>query len=341
MQDYLNSTRRSISAFKKAADDNRLKLKPAFQRNPVWTDAQKSYLIDSILRGYPIPELYVQESTDAKGNEVFTIVDGQQRIRACLEFLEGSLSLTPDEAPDWADFTFDDLSDTDKQKLWGYNFIVRQLPDVGDNELRAIFRRLNRNVVALNQQELRHATYWGKFINCVEKISDYDQWSEIGIFTANDIRRMIDVEYISELVIAYLHGLQNKKSQLDKWYATYEKSFPDQAKVESCFHDVLGELGQILPNINKTRWRKKSDFYTLFLIFANHRSSLPLTKTKRAQAAKKLIAFGEEIDSFISTKAQASAAAKSYTGAVERAASDLANRQQRQQQLEKVLSGIF
>ncbi|NLA20066.1 DUF262 domain-containing protein [Burkholderia cepacia] len=161
MQDYLNSTRRSISAFKKAADDNRLKLKPAFQRNPVWTDAQKSYLIDSILRGYPIPELYVQESTDAKGNEVFTIVDGQQRIRACLEFLEGSLSLTPDEAPDWADFTFDDLSDTDKQKLWGYNFIVRQLPDVGDNELRAIFRRLNRNVVALNQQELRHATYWG------------------------------------------------------------------------------------------------------------------------------------------------------------------------------------
>ncbi|NLA20068.1 hypothetical protein GPU89_29015 [Burkholderia cepacia] len=53
------------------------------------------------------------------------------------------------------------------------------------------------------------------------------------------------------------------------------------------------------------------------------------------------MAFGEEIDSFISTKAQASAAAKSYTGAVERAASDLANRQQRQQQLEKVLSGIF
>lgn len=340
MQDYLNSTRRSITAFKNASDTGRLKLKPAFQRNPVWTDAQKSYLIDSILRGYPIPELYVQETTDAKGVELFTVVDGQQRIRACLDFLEGHYALTPEEAPDWPDFYFDDLSDSDKQRIWGYNFIVRQLPDVGDSELRAIFKRINRNVVALNQQELRHSTYWGPFIKLAENISDYEQWENIRIFTANDIRRMIDVEYISELMVAYLHGVQNKKSHLEKWYATYEKSFSRKSDVESVFREVLGELAQILPEISKTRWRKKSDFYSLFLVFATHRAALPLTRTKRALAGRKLIQFGEGVNNCVAggdgTKSE-----KLYAAAVEKAASDLASRDERNKQLTTLLGSVF
>lgn len=342
MQDFLNSTRRSITAFKKAADEGRLQLKPTFQRNPVWTDAQKSYLIDSILRGYPIPELYVQESTDQNGKETFTIVDGQQRIRACLEFLEGTLALTPDEAENWPSFTFDDLSADDKKKVWGYNFIVRQLPDVGDAELRAIFRRLNRNVVSLNQQELRHATYWGPFISSMEKISDYDFWSDFSIFTANDYRRMIDVEYISELAVAYLHGFQNKKIQLDKWYATYEREFPQRPDVESTFTVVLGEISQILPDIKKTRWRKKSDFYSLFLVFAKHKDQLPLTKTNRLAAQKKLIKFGSDVDAAAaSAKAATNKSVRLYTNAVEKAASDLANREKRNEELEVQLKGIL
>ena len=342
MQSFLNSTRRSVSAFKKAHDEGRLTLAPTFQRNPVWKTAQKSYLIDSILRGYPVPELYIQEAHDATGNETLTVVDGQQRIRACLEFVEGGYSLTESEAPNWPDFSFEDLTDEDKKKLYGYNFVIRQLPDVDETELRAIFRRLNRNVVALNPQELRHATYWGPFISQMEALSDHDFWTDSGIFTANDIRRMLDIEFISELAIAFLHGVQNKKSSLEKWYATYEQSYPAKSKIEKCFQRVLGELSQILPELHTTRWRKKSDFYSLFLVFAAHQDQLPLTKTNRTKAQKALVDFGAAVDLEVSQGvSHPTKAAKKYADAVEKAASDLTQRVKRGDVLEELLGKVF
>lgn len=341
MQDYLNSTRRSLSAFKAAHDEHRLEIKPRFQRNPVWTDAQKSYLIDSILRGYPIPELYIQETVASNGIEYLTVVDGQQRLRACLEFLDGRLALTPKESPEWADFRFDDLNPADKTKVYGYNFIVRQLPDVGEEELRNIFSRLNRNVVSLNQQELRHSTYWGEFITSMEKISEMDYWSTSGLFSANDIRRMLDIEFVSELSVAFLHGFPNKKAPLDKWYATYEREFPDRNKVENCFAIVLGELAAVLPNLPSTRWRKKSDFYSLFLCIAKHHEQLPLTRTARSMLGKRLLTFAEAVNKHVVDQRSGNRLVHKYTQAVERAASDLANRVKRNEALEKLLNDLW
>src|SRR6266487_1405690 len=338
MSDYLNSTRRSIAWFKQAHDGNRLEMKPPFQRNPVWTEAQKSYLIDSVLRGYPIPELYLQDVVSEDGTERHIIVDGQQRIRACLEFIEGKFGLDPKEVPDWADLKFDDLTPDDRKRIYGYNFIARQLPQVPDEELRIIFTRLNRNTVVLNKQELRHATYWGEFIKAMEALAEVEWWSRSGIFTANDVRRMLDIEFISELAIAYIHGPQNKKSSLDKWYEAYEREFPDKQRVESVFQTVLGELTHILPLFSLTRWRKKSDFYTLFTVLAAHEKSLPLTKEGRTTATKAFDAFGREVDSFLARGASDSKDAQDYGYAVERAASDLANRKERARVLEKVVA---
>src|SRR6186713_535189 len=109
MSDYLNSTRRSVAWLKNIHDKGQLEIKPPFQRNPVWTDPQKSFLIDTILRGYPIPELYMQESVSEEGAEHYVVVDGQQRVRACLEFVEGQFALDADQAPQWPDTKFDDL----------------------------------------------------------------------------------------------------------------------------------------------------------------------------------------------------------------------------------------
>ena len=341
MQDFLNSTRRSISAIKKAHDQGRLIMKPPFQRNPVWTDAQKSYLIDTILRGYPIPEIYLQENVDENGEEIYIIVDGQQRLRACLEFIEGKFSLSAKEVPDWADLTFDELLGPDKKQIYGYNFIVRQLPNAADEQLRVIFKRLNRNVVALNRQELRHATYWGPFITSMEALSDLDYWSIAGIFTANDIRRMLDIEYVSEIAVAYLHGLPNKKSTLDKWYETYEKEYQEQAKVNSCFNSVLGELSKIIPNIVHTRWRKKSDFYSLFLCLAKHEADLPMSKTGRALAQKKLEKFGQDVNASLAKPNTGGMLVRKYVKAVEKAASDLGSRQKRADVLEALLNSVW
>lgn len=341
MSDYLNSTRRSIAWFKQAHDSKHLEMNPPFQRNPIWTEAQKSYLIDSVLRGYPIPELYMQDLVSEDGTEKHIIVDGQQRIRACLEFIEGKFALDPKEVPDWADLKFDDLTPDDRKKIYGYNFIARQLPQVSVDELRVIFKRLNRNTVVLNRQELRHATYWGEFISCMERLSELEWWRRSGIFTANDIRRMLDIEFISELAIACIHGPQNKKATLEKWYEAYEREFPDRQRVETVFQEVLGELSHILPLIGVTRWQKKSDFYTLFTVFAAHVTVLPLTKTARQQANRLLEDFGKAVDDFLRRGGTAEKSIRDYCYAVERAASDLGNRKARAAVLEGTLASLW
>lgn len=343
MQRYLNTTQRTTVWFKKIFESGDLLIKAPFQRNPVWSERQKSALIDTILLEYPIPELYMQELTEASGDQKHIVVDGQQRIRAVLSFLAGDLELD-EESPHWSGLSFDDLSPDDRKKIFEYNFIVRLLPEMPDEELRAIFQRINRNTVTLNPQELRHATYWGPFIKLMEELADFDFWSNAGLFSANDRRRMIDAEYISELAVAVLNGLQNKKKNLEEFYQQYETTFDDAEKLKGIFVKVLGEIEQILPDLAKTRWRKKSDFYTLFLGFAKHVSILPLSSELRTLAAKTLLEFASAIDTEISGGSDVEPVdldVQLYVRGVERAASDLSSRKAREDALCSKLIHVF
>jgi uncharacterized protein with ParB-like and HNH nuclease domain len=77
-----------------------LVLSPKFQRRPVWTSIAKSFLIDTILKGYPIPIIFLRErKTDLKSLEhKREVVDGQQRIRTVLSF--AAPNALPDYNPD-------------------------------------------------------------------------------------------------------------------------------------------------------------------------------------------------------------------------------------------------
>lgn len=299
MENYLNTTLRNISWFKAANDRGELEVKPSFQRNPVWVNRQKSYLMDTILNKYPIPEIYMQETVDSNGNQHYVIVDGQQRIRSVLEFIQGGFNIDEKESPEFLGAYFADLSEEQRRAFFQYNFVVRILPDIGDSQLRQIFKRLNQNVVSLNNQELRQAVYSGPFIKLMNELSDIPFFDDANIFTPNDIRRMLDVEFISEVAIAVLNGIQNKKDKLESYYQLYEEDFDDSLKLKQIFVGVTLELGKLLPNISKQRWHKKTDFYSLFLVFAEHYDSLPLSKDNRNKAALLLTEFGSNIDEIV------------------------------------------
>lgn len=341
---FLNTTTRNVHWLKKTHDANELSMKPPFQRNPVWVDRQKSFLIDTILSGLPIPEVYMQDTMTPEGEARYVVVDGQQRIRAVLEFLEGSFSIDPKDSPQWADMVFDDLSADEKKQIFQYDFVVRQLPEMEDIKIREIFQRLNRNVVSLNKQELRQATYWGPFIELMNEISNWDEWADINIFSPNDIRRMLDSEFISELSIAILNGHQNKKANLDYYYEVYEEEFEDSKYLRAVIKKVLGELIQVLPNISKSRWSKKTDFYTLFLVFSKYHKQLPLPGDSRQLAQKTLMQFGEEINIFVKSDEEAKKdlpkLVKDY-GAGIRASTDLGSRRRRFEALESALNAVF
>jgi hypothetical protein len=338
---YLHTTHRTVAWFNKAFSNGDLELGPPFQRNPVWTDLQKAYLIDTILSGLPIPELYMQDLGDESGEERHVVVDGQQRIRAVLDFVSGPLALVGDEVTaKWRGLSFEQLGADEKKAFFAYKFVVRVLPSLDDEGLRRIFTRLNRNVVALNDQELRNATYWGPFIRTIQSLSDADSfWADSGIFSANDHRRMLDHEFISELAIAYLHGPQNKKEKLDYYYQLYEERFEEAERLASAFRTITAEVRQILPNLAETRWRKKSDFYTLFLMVASKLEELPWPTDRRALIATKVVELGTHVDRLLRLEETdwgfGDEAAKAYARSVARAATDRGNRVTRQTALEQ------
>jgi uncharacterized protein with ParB-like and HNH nuclease domain len=64
---------------------NILRVNPEYQRGAVWKEAQQKKLVDSVMRGYPLPLIYLhykKQNIAGISREDFEIVDWQQRITA-------------------------------------------------------------------------------------------------------------------------------------------------------------------------------------------------------------------------------------------------------------------
>jgi Protein of unknown function DUF262 len=331
----------SISWFKDRAAEDHLVFKPPFQRNPVWLPKHKAFLIDTILRGLPVPEVYLEKATDEAGETIFQVVDGQQRLRTLLEFPRGNVELMEQYSPGRDGQTWDDLSKDERVAYWSYRLVVREIESATDADLRDLFRRLNQHTVVLNAQELRNARFSGEFISAVTGLADQDYWAEQRVVSTNEIRRMLDIEYMAELLIGLMHGPQKKKENLDTFFDSYDETFPKKHKWLTLFETARALIEELLPDLRGTRWRGKSDFYSLFLACAHLSNEGKLdTKAKKA-LSRRLIEFGDLVTSRLSKESKEARFPKevrSYADAVEKAASDKDRRQERHRILLGLLS---
>ncbi|MGZ8842290.1 MAG: DUF262 domain-containing protein [Pyrinomonadaceae bacterium] len=346
-----------ISWFRDRYLDRSLTIKPPYQRRPVWAMKQKCYLIESILLGFPIPEIYVQSTTTAEGATTFAIVDGQQRIRAILQFIgvesdpqeeefnKFVLDKLPNTSP-WKDKSFADLTTTEKSDFYGYQLAVRLLQTHSEVELRDMFERLNKYLTPAKPQELRNARFSGPLVRLVEALANDEYWAENRIVSPQLIRRMGDFEFISELLIGVLHGPQaGSAAVIDEYYSTYEDyddEFPEQRRAKKSFEKTLEVIRNLFPNIKETRWGNKTDFYTLFVGLATLLKSHDLPPRNYARVASVLNTFAEEVNLRLSNeRAKVSEDAVSYVRAVEKGANDKARRAERHRALVDVIEEFF
>ncbi len=284
------ASNQSISWFFQRFREDALELSPEFQRNPVWLQPQKEYLIETILLELPIPEIYMINRIDPSGESKFIIVDGQQRLRSIIEFITDELLIKDGFQSHPHVKKFSNLTDQEKQRFWRYPLVVRDLEDSTDDEIRNLFQRLNKYSVALNEQELRNAKFKGHFIKTIQKLSDNDFWTSSGIFSATDFRRMTDLEYISILITTMMGGIYNRKERIDEFYVMYEDEFEEENFYVDRFNKNTETIDDLLPAIKTTRWRNKAEFYTLFLVV----DDMQITKL----ATDKLAAITSLLDTF-------------------------------------------
>jgi len=353
-----DSTVQTIGWFRDRYKEGNLIIKPPFQRKPVWVARQKCYLIESILQSLPVPEIYIQQTTSAEGQTTYAVVDGQQRIRTVLQFVGSEED--PDEAiynkfildkvapdSDWFNASFAGLTVDQKKAFYGYKFAVRLLNTDDDDEVRDMFRRLNKFLTPLKAQELRNATYSGPFVVLANRLADNEYWAENRIVTPAAIRRMNDVEYVSELLIGALHGPQGGSATIIdgyyQQYEDYEDVFPDQKRTERIFDNTLQLIQAAYPNIKDTRWSNKTDFYTLFVAVAS--SIRPYgsgVKVKTNAFRKELDALAAEVDKRMADEhANVSQDAKDYVRAVEKGANDKARRAERHRVVTALIEPFF
>lgn len=343
---FLNTSHQTIAWFAEQDELGALDLRPGFQRRPVWTDDEKAFLVDSILRGYPVPEVYVQTS-DTGSSRTIGVVDGQQRLRACLEYLADGFPVTFDlnklaplhslaDTP-WFGKRFSQLHEDFRPAFRRYKLIVRDLEDASDEQVRHLFHRLNQSNVALNAQELRYSIYQGGLLSVVESLVEHPAWDHMRMFTKLQRRRMLDSEYISELVVGHLHFPQNKKDDLDDYYRRYASSFPGSEDVERSISNALDAMVRTFPkpHMDYTRWYRKSDFYTLLLMVTRGRIDIRDGSLDHVKAS--LLAFADLVSG--SARESEPESVTVYRDSVERAATDRGRRLRREEAVLAFLNG--
>jgi len=346
-----------LSWFKDRYLDGSLRIRPPYQRRPIWSSRQKCYLIESMLLGLPVPEIYLQQSVTAEGRSSYAVVDGQQRIRTALQFVGAETDpqeqdqnrFALDRLPTtsaWYGMTFSDLDDETKRRLYGYRFMIRLLKTDSEQEVRDMFGRLNRFLTPLNAQELRNATYTGPFARLAEELADDQYWSESRLVSPTVIRRMGDVEFMSELLIGALHGPQGgRAAEIDGYYRRYEDcdvEFPEQRPAVVLFRLALDKVRALLPDIKRTRWGNRTDFYSLFVALAAllRSSTLPRPKVRPLRAA--LLRFAGDVDRRLADeKAHVSDEVIAYVRAVEKGPNEKSRRAARHEAVLSVIGAFF
>jgi hypothetical protein len=268
-----------ISDFLEWHERGQLKLNPFFQRRSVWTGPAKVYLIDTILRRLPIPKLYIRTQIDAATRSSFReVVDGQQRLRAIIEFASDEWALTP-RAKELRGLRYSTMGEELQEAFLTYPIAVDQLVNASDSDVLEVFARLNSYTASLSPAEKRHAKYQGSFKWAVhEAARDWSAlWDTFKIVSVQERLRMADDSLSGEMFGVLLQGVSDGgAAKIDALYKAYDDAFPtedltrDQADEVVAY--ILAHFHSLLAN---TPLNRAPQFLMLFAAVAHALVGIP------------------------------------------------------------------
>lgn len=292
MQDQIQVRRTfyTVKQFVSWHGQKQLVLKPPFQRNFVWKPRAKSYLVDSILRGFPLPIIILRDRPGLNIEPIVEVVDGQQRLTTLISFLAPErftadlhFTISKLHSEELAGKAFGELDSALQQRIMDYELSVHILPaSVDDQQVLRIFARLNSTGESLKEQELRNAEYTGEFKTQMFELSlaQLSNWRLFKLFSDDAFARMKEVEFTSDLVLRILYGTRaTTQATLNGEYRRFDDTFPDAKEASRRFGIVMDEIASVAgTDIAKTEYRKIQWFFTLFgqvhdLIFGTHRGA--------------------------------------------------------------------
>jgi hypothetical protein len=260
-----------------------LNLNPWYQRRSVWLPTQKAYLINTLFEKKPIPSCYIRHYLDIeKEKSIKEVVDGQQRITSILEYVAGSFAARhPNHKKR---IKHDELSVAERTEFKMTSLSVGYLIGADDADVIEIFGRLNSVAKTLNSQEKRNARFSGELKQfCLREAAQrVNLWRELGVFTANDIARMAEVQFVAELTLNMIEGLSDYSSaRIDKFYKKYDESFPQMESISKRLERAFSKIAELEPAaIKDTIFSRSPLFFTLFLLIDSMNGKVAANKLR-------------------------------------------------------------
>ena len=140
---------------------------PDYQRGFIWDEKDRSYFVESVLLGLPIPFMFWAELNEGK----LEIVDGVQRINTLAHFVNDKIKLRGlKRLTELNGFKFSDLGTAQQLKFKNRALrIILLAPETTDTLRQDIFSRVNRSGKKATDSEFRRGTYPGKLTDFIDK----------------------------------------------------------------------------------------------------------------------------------------------------------------------------
>ena len=296
-----DSNRQSVRSVVDLYRNGLLNLDPVFQRQSVWRQRQREYLIDSVFHGYPIPAIFLYKHIDENtGTTMYECVDGKQRLETLLMYtgvMRGRFSVSVQlpnsdrpQAVDWSLLRRSKQQSRIEEYLLQVIQVEADLPDIIE-----LFVRINSTGNALTRQEVRNARFYrSPFLKTAKKLATrYESYLQrVGTIGAHQVRRMKHIELLSELLYsAHIEGIANKKRVLDTAMRNDGLKGIQLHKAEQATTVGLNRLGRMFPDLSRSvRFHKISDFYSLAVAIQDlERRGFVLDNKKRNRLAWDLL----------------------------------------------------
>lgn len=144
-----------------------------------------------------------------------------------MDFIAGKYTLSKNIESPYIGKSFGQLPEDVQNQIQQYSFICEVFYGIDDAAVLSVFARLNTHSVSLNSQELRNGKYFGPFKRSAYSLalSHLTFWRNGRVFSEQGIARMQEVELTSELMIALIAGMQDKKKSIEDFYKKYDETF--------------------------------------------------------------------------------------------------------------------
>jgi hypothetical protein len=252
-------TNKKVRELIQAVREGRIKPRPEFQRRLVWSRDDKNLFLDTILRGYPFPEIYLADGeVDLEtGEGTQLLVDGLQRVSTIIQYFDADSDLKLTIVPPYRE-----LDKDAKTAFLQYDVAVRDLGSVDRTQIIEVFQRLNATKYSLLDIEVNNAVYAGALKKYAERLAGDTFFEKHSVFNSLDLKRMGDLRYALTIVITLIGGYFNRDDEFESLLHRYNDDFPLEAAIDERIRRTINFIEECGFGPKSRVWRK-ADLFTL------------------------------------------------------------------------------